>query len=64
MDYWKLYDVTNQQYLHVESGHLRAGDTFHRSFGDQNSDEMYWTRSGDDLIENKATGGHVEVKSC
>lgn len=64
LDYWKLYDVTNQQYLHVESGHLRAGDTFHRSFGDQNSDEMYWTRSGDDLIENKATGGHVEVKSC
>ena len=51
LDYWKLCDITYvKRYLYVEDGQLKD------SMQTRNSDEMYWTKSGDDLIENKATG--------
>ena len=53
LDYRKLCDIANQRdkrYLYVEDGKLKD------STQTRNSDEMYWTKSGDNLIENKATG--------
>ena len=54
LDYWKLYDVTNKRYLYVDTWatpQLKDTKKIARF-----PDEMYWTKSGDDLIENRATG--------
>ena len=49
--YSKLYDRTNNVYLYVnENGRLESTT---ESLDD---DAMYWTRSLDSIIENKATG--------
>ena len=65
LGYFRIVDVTNQMYLYVDDNRqLRStsasGSAFivstQRQVDKGNSDDMYWTRSGDDLIENKNTG--------
>ena len=61
LGYWKLFDATNQFHLYVDRqvGYVDRGQlrVLSSRLGEScSSDEMYWTRSGDDLIENKATG--------
>ena len=51
LGYSKLYDSTNEIYLYVnENGRLNS------TAESLDDDRMYWTRSLDGTIENKATG--------
>jgi len=51
LDYWKLYDISNNSFFAVdEDGDLGWYGT------SRNEDDFYWTISGHGCMENKGTG--------
>ena len=51
LDYWKLYDISNNSFFAVDEG----GDLGWYGTS-RNEDDFYWTISGHGCIENKGTG--------